>query len=135
VIQSIQSIYLALAFFLDISIYFNPLYGHAMNDPQLWIGIGFTAALAISAILTVVCIFLYNNRKNQLNWAAAAIALQTIAFGWGVGILISLGGFGYFIWNDAVGAGILLIALIAVSIARKKVKDDQKLVESMDRIR
>jgi hypothetical protein len=135
VIQRIQSIYLALAFFLDISIYFNPLYRHAMDDPQVWIGIGFTAALAISAILAVVCIFLYNNRKNQLKWAAAAITLHTIAFGWGIGILVSLGGFGYFMWNDAVGAGILLIALIAISIARKKINDDQKLVESMDRIR
>ncbi len=106
-----------------------------MADPQMWIGIGFTAALAISAILAAVCIFLYGNRKNQLNWAAAAIALQTIALGWSVGILISLGGFGYYMWNDAVGAGILLIALLAVSIARKKINDDKKLVESMDRIR
>jgi peptidoglycan/LPS O-acetylase OafA/YrhL len=135
VIQRIQSVYLFLAFILDGTLFFNALYGHAMDDPQAWIGIGFTAVLIIAGLFSLVCIFLYSNRSNQIKWTGAALALQTIALGYGVGILISLGGFGAFLWDEAIGAGILFIALLAVYMARKKIKDDQELVRSMDRIR
>ncbi|MBN2731997.1 MAG: DUF4293 domain-containing protein [Balneolaceae bacterium] len=134
-IQRIQSVYLFLAFILDGTIFFNALHAHAMNDPQAWVGIGFTAILIIAGLFSLICIFLYNNRSNQITWTGIAVALQTIAFGYGIGILISLGGFGMFLWDEAIGAGILLIALIAVSMARKKIKDDEELVRSMDRIR
>lgn len=134
-IQRIQSVYLFLAFILDGTIFFNALYTHAMNDPQAWVGLGFTAVLVIAGLFSLICIFLYSNRTNQIKWTGGAVALQTIAFGYGVGILISLGGFGMFLWDEAIGAGILLIALIAVYMARKKIKADEELVRSMDRIR
>lgn len=134
-IQRIQSLYLLVAAILDGSIFFNALYTHAMRDPQKWIGLGFTAALILAGLLSLVSIFLYKNRENQIKWVGGAIALQTINFGWGIGILISLGGFGFFLWHDALGDGLLLIALIANIMARKKIRDDQKLVKSMDRIR
>lgn len=85
--------------------------------------------------MSVVTIFLYNNRDIQRKVASAAIALQVIAFGWGVGILISLGGIGVFIWDEALGALFLLISLGATAAAHKKIKDDEELVQSMDRIR
>lgn len=134
-IQRIQSVYLLLAAVLDGTIFFNALYTHAMNDPQQWVGIGFSATLIIAALFSVLCIFLYKNRSNQIRWTGAAIALQIIAFGYGIGILISLGGFGIFLWDEAVGAAILLIALIATYMARRKIEADQELVRSMDRIR
>lgn len=135
VIQRIQSVYLFLAFVLDGTIFFNTLYTHAMDDPQAWVGMGFTAVLVIAGLFSLISIFLYNNRSNQIKWTGVVVALQTITFGYGVGILISLGGFGMFLWDEAIGAGILLIALIAVFMARKKIKDDEELVRSMDRIR
>jgi peptidoglycan/LPS O-acetylase OafA/YrhL len=135
VIQRIQSIYLFLAFVLNGTVFFNALYSHAMNDPQPWMGIGFTAVLIIAGLFSLLCIFLFKNRSNQVKWTGAAIALQTIAFGYGIGILISLGGFGPFLWDEAIGALILFIALIATYMARKKIKADQELVRSMDRIR
>lgn len=134
-IQRIQSVYLFLAFVLDGTIFFNALYTHAMNDPQVWVGSGFTAVLIIAGLFSLVCIFLYKNRSNQIKWTGGAIVLQVIALGYGVGILISLGGFGSFLWDEALGVAILLIALVAVVLARKKIKDDQELVRSMDRIR
>lgn len=134
-IQRIQSVYLFLAFILDGTIFFNALYSHAMEDPQAWIGMGFTAVLIIAGLFSLICIFLYNNRTNQIKWTGVAVALQTITFGYGVGILISLGGFGVFLWDETIGAGILFIALIAVFMAQKKIKNDEELVRSMDRIR
>jgi high-affinity Fe2+/Pb2+ permease len=86
-------------------------------------------------LFSLICIFLYSNRSNQIKWTGGAVALQTIALGYGVGILISLGGFGPFLWDEALGAGFLLLALVAVLMARKKMKDDEELVQSMDRIR
>jgi len=135
VIQRIQSVYLFLAFILDGTIFFNALYDYAMDDPQAWVGIGFTAVLIIAGLLSLVCILLYSNRNNQAKWAGGAVAVQTVALGYGVGILISLGGFGPFLWDEAIGAGILLIALAAVYMARRSIKADQELVQSMDRIR
>lgn len=134
-IQRIQSVYLFLAFVLDGTIFFNALYRHAMNDPQVWVGSGFTALLIIAGLFSLACIFLYNNRSNQIKWTGGAVILQVIALGYGVGILISLGGFGSFLWDEAIGVGILLIALAAVMMARKKIKEDEELVKSMDRIR
>jgi len=135
VIQRIQSVYLFLAVVLDGTLFFNALHAHAMNDPQQWVGIGFTAVLIVAGLFSLICIFLYSNRSNQIKWTGGAVALQTIALGYGVGILISLGGFGPFLWDEALGAGFLLLALVAVLMARKKIKDDEELVQSMDRIR
>ncbi len=134
-IQRIQSVYLLLAAILNAAIFFNALYARAQADPVAWISIGFTVVLILAGLVSLICIFLYKNREAQAKCATAAITFQVIAFGYGVGILISLGGFGAFLWDEALGAFFLLIALIAMVIARKKIRDDQDLVRSMDRIR
>lgn len=134
-IQRIQSVYLLLAAILNIAIFFNALYDRALADPAAWISIGFTAALILAALTSVISIFLYNNRDLQINAVLGAIVFQVIAFGWGVGLLISLGGIGSFILDEALGGLFLLIALIATVMARRKIRDDKELVQSMDRIR
>jgi heme exporter protein D len=135
VIQRIQSIYFLIAALLDGGEFFDVLYAHATRDPQKWIGYGFSSVLIVSGILALVCIFLFGNRKNQIKWSDGAIFFQTIALGWGLGILLTLGGFGFFLWRDAVGAFILLLSLVALLLARHRIKKDQKLVDSMNRIR
>lgn len=134
-IQRIQSVFLFLAFILDGSVFFNALYSHAMDDPQAWIGIGFAILLSLSAFSSLVCIFLYNNRTNQLKWVNRTMILQVATIGYGLGIFISLGGFGSFLWDEALGIGMLVLALCSQIYARKKIKDDIELVKSMDRIR
>lgn len=134
-IQRIQSVLLLLAFILNGSVFFNALYRHAVNDPQAWIGITFAIVLTIAALASLGCIFLYKNRQNQITWINRTLIVQVAAIGCGVGIFISLGGFGPFLWDEAIGLGMLVIAYVAQIYARKKVKDDIELVESMDRIR
>jgi peptidoglycan/LPS O-acetylase OafA/YrhL len=135
VIQRIQTIFLFLAFLLDGSVFFNALYGHAINDPQAWIGISFAIILAIAGLGSLGCIFLYQNRETQLQWVSVLLVIQVISFGFAVGIFISLGGFGTFLWDETIGLGLLFLAFAAQLLARKKIKDDIELVKSMDRIR
>lgn len=134
-IQRIQSVYLLLAVILDSALFFNALYSHVQADPQAWISISFTIALILAAFASLVSIFLYNNRNTQIRTVTTAIILQVIVFGYATGIIISLGGFGAYLWDEALGAFFLLIAVVITIMARKKIKDDQKLVRSMDRIR
>lgn len=134
-IQRIQSVLLFLAFILDGSIFFNALYSHAMDDPQQWIGISFAIILTLAALASLGCIFLYKNRKNQITWVNRTLIVQVAALGCGFGIFISLGGFGTFLWDEAIGLLMLLLALLSQLFAKKKIKDDLELVNSMDRIR
>lgn len=134
-IQRIQSVFLLLAFILNGSVFFNTLYRHAMDDPQAWLGIGFAIVLTLAALAPLVCIILYKNRENQIKWVTRSMILQVVVLGYGIGILISLGGFGSFLWDEALGVGMLLISLFSQLYARKKIRDDIELVKSMDRIR
>ncbi|HLR76617.1 MAG TPA: DUF4293 domain-containing protein [Balneolaceae bacterium] len=134
-IQRIQSVYLLLAAILNVAIFFNSLYGQAQADPALWVGLGFTIALILAAVTSIISIFLYQNRDMQIKLTSVSAIFQVISLGWGVGIFISLGGFGTFLWDEGLGVLFLLIAVIAVFMARKKIRDDRELVKSMDRIR
>ncbi|MDX1671985.1 MAG: DUF4293 family protein [Balneolaceae bacterium] len=134
-IQRIQSVYLLLAFLLDLIVFFNPLYSHAMDDPQAWIGVGFALVLTFAALMSLGDIFLYKNRTLQMSWVKRTLALQLVTLGWGLGILISLGGFGSFLWDETLGVSWLLLALLFQLLAYRNIKQDEELVESMDRIR
>lgn len=106
-----------------------------MNDPQHWIGTGFSAAIIVGGLISLFSIIWFFNRNWQIKWSDAAVFFQTIAFGWGVGILLTLGGYGLFLWRDAIGALMLLLSLIGILLARHNIRKDQKLVDSMNRIR
>ena len=134
-IQRIQTVLLFIAFLLDGSVFFNAIYHHAMQDPRGWIGIGFAIILTLAAIGSLGTISLYNKRDKQVSWVGRLMIMQVIALGYAVGIYISLGGFGRFLWDETIGLGLLLLALVMQIYARKKIKDDIELVKSMDRIR
>ena len=134
-IQRIQTLFLFSAFLLDILVFFNPVYSHAMDDPQLWIGYGFAIILTLAAVFSVVCIFMYKNRTRQISWVKRTMLLPLISAGWGIGILISLGGFGTFLWDETLGVGLILLALVSQILAYRNIKKDKELVQSMDRIR
>lgn len=106
-----------------------------MNDPQAWVGWGFATLLGISALAALGCIFLYRDRPAQIQWIGRSLMVQVTTLGYGLGILVSLGGFGSFLWDETVGVLMVALALAAQLYARKKVRDDEELVRSMDRIR
>lgn len=104
-------------------------------DPGNWIGITFAILLTLAAALPLVSIFLYHNRQRQRRWVTASLWIQVVTLGFGSGIYITMGGFGSFLWDESIGLGFLIIALLTTLYARKKIKEDIDLVESMDRIR
>lgn len=90
---------------------------------------------ALSSFLALVSIFLYKNRKRQIkvvNMNAAVIVLFYIALGAYL-YLAQTQGFVF----ESVQYGIVLpfIALVFNILALKKIKADEKLVRSLDRIR
>lgn len=134
-IQRIQSVFLALAVALNIGVYFTPIYTRAIEDPQQWIGYGFAISLIISALITAGSIFLYKNRKNQILWIKRAMFVQVIVLGFCAGVILSLGGIGTYLWDEAVGSGLALFAFAFQMLAVRFINKDEKLVRSMDRIR
>ncbi|CAN5287149.1 hypothetical protein BH23BAC3_BH23BAC3_27000 [soil metagenome] len=134
-IQRPQTLFLLSAFILNLLVFFNPIYRHAMNDPSVWIGISFAVLLTVSMLISLVALFLYGNRINQLKWVKVATFFQIAGFGIAVAILFTMGGFGRFLWREFLGTVLVFLALIALWQAGKFIKKDQELVESMDRIR
>lgn len=134
-IQRLQTVFLALASILNLVVYFTPVYDKAMSDPQAWIGYGLAISLVIPMFLNLYAIFLYENRPSQISWVKRSALFQVIALGFGVGVLLSLGGFGTYMWDEALGSGLIFLGLLFQILAMRYIRKDEELVRSMDRIR
>lgn len=126
---------MSLAVLIDLSVFFSPIYRHALNDPSGWIGTSLAGFLTVAMVLSFVSIFFYGNRINQIKWVKAASYFQIAALGIAVAILFTMGGFGRFLWVELVSTGLLVITLMLLWLAGRRIKKDQELVDSMDRIR
>jgi len=135
VIQRIQSIYLLLAFIADGAVFFTPLYQRATEDPNTWIGYGLTGFLVLAGAMTLINIFRYTDRNRQRRELKWAMLMQVVALAFAVGIIFSLGGIGTYLWDEAIGTGLALLALILQLLASRSITKDIELVQSMDRIR
>ena len=93
--------------------------------------------LAVSTLLSLVTIFLYKNRKTQINLCSVSMLFTLL---WYVDYALFFFGIiplGEVDGNMVVkfGACLPFVALILVAMARKGVLDDEKLVRAADRIR
>lgn len=134
-LQRLQTVFLALSVLFTAGTFFTPIYARAMEDPQKWIGYGLAAALTISMIITAVSVFLYSNRKNQIAWVKRGALAQVIGFGFCVGVIFSLGGIGRYLWDEALGTGLVIVGFALQLLAMRFIQKDEKLVRSIDRIR
>ncbi len=134
-LQRIQTVFLAFAAIINLGVYFTPIYTRAMEDPQQWIGFGLAISLVVAAMLSLYSFFLFNNRKNQISWVKRAAFVQIIALGFSVGVFFSLGGIGTYLWDEAIGTGLIVLGFIFQLLALRFINKDEKLVRSMDRIR
>lgn len=106
-----------------------------MADPQQWIGYGLAISLLIPMAINILAIFLYENRKNQMSWVKRSGLMQVIALGFCAGVMLSMGGIGTYLWDEALGTGLVLLGLIFQILALRNIRKDEELVRSMDRIR
>lgn len=145
-IQRIQSIYLLLAAILMAVTAFSPLLivdthlvtsmgiseGNAMIKPTY----GIVSTALLSALLSFVTIFFFKNRKKQNIIANVTIASTFFFY---VTVLTYMLSYydNFFTKGIAVSYGIVLpvLAIVLVVLAKGKIKKDEKLVRSLDRIR
>lgn len=92
---------------------------------------------SVSAILSLITIFMYKNRKLQMNLCGITLLFSVL---WYVDYLVMY--FGLVGLENVAGkmqptfgACLPLIGIILVAMARKGVSDDEKLVRAADRIR
>lgn len=134
-IQRPQTIYLILAAFLNLAVFFTPIYVESMNDPVQWIGLGLASTLTLTMVFAVIAVFLYKNRILQLKIVKGATYSEIVAFGSSTGVVFSMGGIGKFLWPELLSISLIVLCLIFLWMAGTKIKKDEELVQSMDRIR
>ena len=134
-IQRIQSVYLALVLVLNAIFVFTPLFGKILDDPAAWMSSIHIAALGFSAGVSIYSIFLFNNRTKQQLFLKVSSGFQVVALGSALGVLLSLGGIGSYLWDEALSLVLVLLGIAVQFLALRGIKKDDALVRSMDRIR
>ncbi len=154
-LQRIQSIYLLLAGLVIFALFLFPLvhnvyvsgvpsaikvtgiYQDANGvQAQTQSFILLSAATAIVAIIPLVLIFLYKNRKQQIN-SCYGLMLVFIAYSYWTSQVVkkSIGDAYLNMSNYGIGIILLSISIIFVLLAQKAIQRDEKLVKSADRLR
>ncbi|MBD0276468.1 MAG: DUF4293 domain-containing protein [Bacteroidota bacterium] len=137
-LQRIQSVWLFVAAAFDAVTFRFPFYsGDWMKDTTPYMidlnartTIWFSILTILSAVLALLTIFLYKNRKLQLRLCYLGIfltvALLTLYF-------IEIGNF----YNGTVAIWVVFYfaVLVAYILAARGILKDEKLIRSMDRLR
>jgi hypothetical protein len=154
-IQRIQSIYLFLASLVIFALFLFPLvhnvYVGGVPSTIKITGIyqnvsgvqahtesfiALIAATAVVAIIPLILIFLYKNRKQQAMWCYAYIV---VIFGYSFWMAQTVksytGSVALNTNNFGIGALLSSISIILVLLAAKAIQRDEKLIKSADRLR
>lgn len=142
-IQRIQSIYLFLAAGAALALFALPMATttEAQADSVLFADASYTVqdhsilmgGFALIGLILLVVIFLYSNRKLQMNLIKGVLFLIGVAVGFGVSNLFSDQAAD--LAQPSVGAALPLLALIFAFLALRNINKDEKLVRSVDRLR
>lgn len=112
--------------------------GVSMTESPAFLPLALTCLAFVGLI---VCIFLYKNRKKQIRFAYLLIVVQ-LGIGAGMGLVMTYaakqsGAFGVFVLDFGASLGILapIAAILCTLMAITRIKKDEELVRSADRIR
>jgi peptidoglycan/LPS O-acetylase OafA/YrhL len=128
-IQRIQTVYLAMAaIFAGIFAFYNE-YAWTLWSKLGALQVAGSILALVVALIALVTIFLFNNRK-----------IQTTLIG--LNYLVLLAALVVYVWNDSVTEFFkdwtfycLLMSFVALFMAKKGVKADEELIRSADRLR
>ncbi|NMH86597.1 DUF4293 domain-containing protein [Flavivirga algicola] len=135
-LQRIQTIYLLIAAGVSAGLIFvfhlwitNDNMSVYAKDSMLYFGL-----FLGSAVLSLIAIFMYKNRKSQFVLGRLNIILNFILLGFFVYQSLNISG------ETAVsekGIGMLLpiVSIVFLALANKAIKKDEDLVKSVDRLR
>ncbi|WP_438962977.1 DUF4293 domain-containing protein [Nonlabens sp.] len=135
-IQRIQTIYLLIAAAVS---------GGLIFVVSLWVDgkgnefvamdvMSYFAAFVVSALLSLVAIFIYNNRKLQTVINRLNILLNLILLGVFVYRLLTMSG-ETAVSEKGIGMLIPIISIVFLVLANRAIRRDEQLVKSADRFR
>ncbi len=136
VIQRIQTVYLILVALISGGLpFWLTLWmgedGTAVYAAEiLWIALAFYG----SALLSVIAIFMYKNRKNQFVINRLNLILNLFLLGFFVYRSLSLSG-ETAVSEKGIGMLIPVFSIVFLALANKAIKKDEDLVKSVDRLR
>lgn len=142
-IQRIQSIFLLLAAGASFGVLGAPLasakaaIAHSMFKDQLLTvqdDLVLLVAFAVAGVLALASIFLFKNRKTQLQISAIAMVANLLGLGYAA-FLLYQNKIDFANLAIAVGAYLPLIAVLFEILANRAIRKDEKLVRSADRLR
>ena len=143
-IQRLQSIFLLISSLFFSSQFFTAFastteavkgifsdLSYTIHDNPILLGL-----VGLGTVISLIAIFLYNNRELQLKVAYAAVAVA-VCFPLAAGILyyLQLGESPTLEPNLSLGTFTPIGSIIFGTLAGRYIKKDQKLVSSMDRLR
>ena len=135
-LQRIQTIYLTLAAGISGAVCIFVPYGlnqnrealYAYEEPAIF------SLYMISAVLSLITIFLYKNRKLQFVLGRINILLNFILLGVFVYWSLTISG-ETMVSEKGIGMLIPVISIVLLVLANKAIKKDEDLVKSVDRLR
>jgi hypothetical protein len=154
-LQRIQTIYLLFAGLIIAALFVFPLvHGVYVNGKAITVMVtgiyqdvngqlthtDFFTLLAIGtaivALLPLVIIFMYKNRKQQIN-LCYGLMLVDIAYSYWVAQVVkkSIGDAYLSMSNYGIGIILLSLSIVLVIFAQKSIQRDEKLIKSADRLR
>jgi hypothetical protein len=154
-LQRIQSIYLFFTTLVILALYLFPLAHNVYVDNQLinimitgvytiingqqshtQFFVALTAVTAIVALLPLVIIFLYKNRKLQITLCYSTV-LVIIGYSFWVAQMAKTvtGGVTLALNNFGIGMFLCPLAIVLLILAIKAIQRDEKLIKSADRLR
>lgn len=138
-IQRIQSVYMFLSFLLMAIVSFFIPMPLSITETMLWITSSFSVLnllFLFSGILSIIAIFMYQNRKLQFVLNRVSILINLILLGLFIFQSIKLPGVSQGAMKGIEMCVFLpIISVILLVMANKAIQKDEDLVKSVDRIR
>lgn len=135
-IQRVQSLYLFISFLLSgVVSFFFPIWKNAkLQEVYALQEVKYVALFGISAILSLVSILLFKNRKSQFVINRLNIILNFILLGFFVYHSLNLSG-DALVSEKGISMFIPLFSILLLVFANKAIKKDEDLVKSVNRLR
>ncbi|MCF7568515.1 DUF4293 domain-containing protein [Sabulilitoribacter arenilitoris] len=92
------------------------------------------AAFLVSALLSIISIFRYKNRKSQFMLGRLNIILNFFLLGFFVYQSLNLSG-ETAVSEKGIGMFLPIVSIVFLALANKAIKKDEDLVKSVDRLR
>lgn len=135
-LQRIQTIYLLIAAGVSAGlIYVFELWVNSEDVKIYADDINYVfAAFLVSAVLSVVTIFRYKNRKSQFMLGRLNIILNFFLLGFFVYQSLNISG-ETAVSEKGIGMFLPIVSIVFLALANKAIKKDEDLVKSVDRLR